>query len=65
MTVAVARVGIEIARYCIVRNVRHVVSYKELWRTLSIRFITSRMGTARSLGLGLMQLYKSVEAEDN
>src|SRR6267154_5040873 len=69
ITVAVARVGIETACYCMVRNVRQcctycTVLYRGLWRTLLIRLINSRTGTARSLGLGVMQLYKTVEAED-
>jgi hypothetical protein len=32
--------------------------------TLSIRLINSRTRTARGLGLGVVQLYKTVEAED-
>lgn len=54
----------ELRSLVIVRNRRHV-AYRELWRTLSIRLINSRTGTARGLGLGIVQLYKTVEAEDN
>jgi hypothetical protein len=34
------------------------------YSTLSIGLINSRTGTARGLGLGVVQLYKTVEAED-